>query len=173
MHIRQAVVANIWQADHLFFVTVWYVSIHIHPLKFWVIFSGNKIDIFTQQRLLQCIHWFSDNSNNVVPFYNLIWFPWYIDTSVKFHKEMLIASFFFYRRPLYMKGLYPSQGFHKCQSSSMFWDISRVILFIGMFWKKNMVNVFNPLWLNIRCFGQNMGNKICQCCFPNKYCPHL
>ena len=46
---------------------------------------------------------FSDNSTTVVPIHNLIWFhifllssyfiSKYIDTAVKFHKEMLISSF--------------------------------------------------------------------------------
>ena len=48
---------------------------------------------------------FSGNSTNVVPIHNVIWFPTdifilsspyfiskYIDTAVKFHKEMLISK---------------------------------------------------------------------------------
>ena len=49
---------NIWPADHLFLVIVGCISIHIHPLKCTFNFSGNKIDIFTQHLLLQCIIWF-------------------------------------------------------------------------------------------------------------------
>ena len=80
----------------------------------------------------------------------------YIDTAVKFHKKMLIYLFSLPQKILY-------EGFiSKISIIIHVWGyLLRMILFIGMFWKKNGNS-----------FCQNMGNEICQCCSTNKYCSH-